>query len=184
LLVAGAIVFFGFGFGILAFAGDTPFRKRWIAVCFMLAIVATALSLRTLASAVGDAWTWSAFTLFAVGTPLMLLAMVGYATFTHLPLGTPARTEGLDEFERSFVRWIEALTSVYMVLAFTAIALVGWGALRTGLLPPWAGWFSLLFGGFLALSFPLKYALGFWIADLPLWVHVWALVVAVPLLRA
>lgn len=183
LLVAGGAVFFVLGFGILPFQRGTPFQKRWVATWFGLAIALTAVAFYHLAFTLGDEFARSGLAAYALGAPVMFVVMVGYGTLAvNLPATDHEFRGDRTDLERALEQFSEGLYVVYMVLAFVSIALVGCSILRTGLLPAWMGWFSLAFGGLMILTFPLKFVVRFWIADLPLWIHVWALVIGVPLL--
>lgn len=184
LLLAGGAVFFGLGFGILPFQGDTPFRKRWVATSFIVAFVLVALAFQALGDARENIWFASASTLALIATPLLVVAMAAYGAFPHLPVGGDHGIDHLTKMERGVVRLSGAAISAFMVLEFMAMALVGVGSFQTHLLPDWASWFSVALGTFLALTFPLKWLMPFWIADLPLWVPLWGLVIAVPLIQA
>lgn len=171
LLAGGAAVFFGLGFGVLPFWAEGPARRRWLAGVFVFAAALGALGLALLALAAGggagEAWLLAAAALNLAATPLLVGAMRRYARGTGAPADDPRGT-----------RWVRA----YMVLAFTALALAGQGLLASGLAAAWVGWFGLALGAFLVLTFPLTFMLRFWIADLPLWVHVWGGVTGAALL--
>lgn len=159
LLLLGAAVFFGLGFGALPIWRDGRPRRRWLAAVFVAAAACNVggLVALTLAGPDGSPWFPLAAGLALAAIPPLAAAMRRYAA-----------SRGPPEADLRATRWVRG----HMVLAFTAMACAGAGLLGAGLAPPWAGWSALGLGAFLAASMPLALVLRFWVADLPLWVHV------------
>lgn len=188
LLVAGAAVFFGLGFGSLVLP-DGPTRKAWVGpvVCVAFSITALAFVLlaRVLRATPGGAWAELAAGLVLLGTPLLVVVMLFYATVAAtVPAADPVgwQTAG-DTPEGATARWGDALVTAYMALAFLGIAALGAALLAWPPAPRWLAWGSVALGLALAATLPLKFVVRFWPGDLPLWVHVWGAVVGVWLLR-
>jgi hypothetical protein len=78
-----------------------------------------------------------------------------HASVTTWAAEVAARTGAAPEFFEPLRRWLNSeLQLVNMAFALTAMVLFSWSALRTGLVPAWAGWAAL---GWSLLSFPLYY---------------------------
>ena len=78
-----------------------------------------------------------------------------HASVTVWAAEVAARTGAAPEFFEPLRRWLNSeLQPVNMAFVLTAMVLFSWSALRTGLVPAWAGWAAL---GWSLLSFPLYY---------------------------
>jgi len=204
VLVLAAVTFFGVGFGLaaanrdLASAGTAPTAERlgivstnrmaWRGVvsAFIVAFAASAAGVGLLAEVAGRAGqgvlATLAFTLYVLAVAVFLCSLAfQIGIIRHLkedPEGVaPAALMPLHW-------WAESMYQVFMVLAYAAIALLGWAVLAGSILPSWAGWVSGAMGvlglGTFVVGRPKLGDLV--VSDLPLWLHVWALIVGVTLL--
>lgn len=206
LLLTGAGVFFLLGFGALlvdrglAASGSGTLEQRfrviaahsagyqWIsfvlAVSFLLTGVGLGLLTLRQVRLGGGEWAFAAAVLYGVAATVMVVTMALNATLVVSGARQTAADGAVPEDAKAWWSAVEALVSWFMVLAFAAIVVVGIGFLREGPVSPWVGWASIALGGFLLVTFPLKFVMEFWIADLPLWVHVWGIMAGIALLRA
>jgi hypothetical protein len=203
LFIASAGVFFLLGFGTLLVdrglgtTGSGPLRDRlagiakhanawrWLGLVFSIsfALVSSAVSLLALQlvrSGFGEA-AMPAAVLFLLASGAGIASMAVASTGVVRQAQTVNATGVLTADAKAWWDLMEALISAFMVCCFAAMFLLGLDLLRAHMGPAWVAWFSMGLGGFLALTYPLKLVLSFWIADLPLWVFVWAALVGIGL---
>lgn len=138
----------------------------------IVAILMTVAGLGVAAKAVPRAFrvvpTISA-ALFTAGAALMLLYL-GFHVFI-----TPRPPKDYERQRRNYAR----LYRVYMVAGYVALGLVGLAGLQHRLFAGWAGWFLVVAG---AAGVVTAVARRPSVADLPLWIHVVALVLGFALI--
>ncbi|MBI2078848.1 MAG: hypothetical protein HYT80_10860, partial [Euryarchaeota archaeon] len=161
---------------------------RWISGVFVVAFTVTAVGLALLThhqdSMGAGEWSFAGLVLYVVALAVLVVTMTLNATVV---LAGAQRVDGggpVPPDVRAAWDGAEALVSWFMVLAFSSMFLFGIEFLLHGPGPAWIGWFSIVLGGGLVVSYPLKFLMEFWVADLPLWVHVWGIGVGIGLLQA
>jgi len=166
MLVVAAVTFFGVGFGLaatnrdLASVGAAPTIERlsvisrnrmaWRGVvsAFIVAFAASAAGFGLLAEVAGRAGqgvlATIAFILYVLAVAVFLCGLafqIGILRHLHEdPEGAaPSALMPLHW-------WAESMYQVFMVLAYAAVALLGWASLAGSILPSWTGWVSMTMG--------------------------------------
>lgn len=163
LLVASIIPFAGLA--ILAIRGDFPslyglFRpiedladrlplNAWGLICQVANLVLVVAGFGMLAvqlQGAGDrALPLIAFALLVGSAILMALEGSFYQSMNPWAAKEAVRTGSSPELYQAMHHWFNtSVQLVYMILGLLAFAGFGWSVLRTGLLPAWAGWMTVL----------------------------------------
>ena len=208
LLVAGAAVFFGIGFGSAALhtdlaksggagsddglraIGREPRAWRIIPRSFAVATVLNTLGYGMLAIKQMDAGERA---LSVTGIILLLIAaptFIGSLAFNVsavVDVGTEAASGSVPDWFRPLYGWSETLYRAYMILAYFGIGAFGVSLMLVGpLIPIWLAAGLIVFGVGWATSFVIgRPRIGdFVLSDLPLWVHVASLALGLALVVA
>ena len=201
LFLAGALCFFGIGFGI-AFArrelsstqgvAQLPAIARHVAawrgipVGFGLGTVITAVAFAANAFWFGRTFAGAlavvAALLYAVGVAAFLPTLAFQWSAKVRAAQDQARSGAVPDWFAPLELWSESLYAVYMLLAYSSIAFTGIAftdLVSTELLGP----FSIAFGSLGVISFATRWPrVGtLVVSDLPLWIHVWAIVAGLSL---
>jgi hypothetical protein len=189
LLVAGWLIFWIGAFSPPYRQWNAPLKEYlqiiashrkawlWINICFVVGVGATIAGLVLLTvllerrgsgliSQVGLIAMLVGATLWVIHLAFRLTTTLSAAEETAKTSTPPATFEPLHN-------WMGTLFNMYMVLAYLSIAAYGAGIVRTGLVPDWLGWVSLIFGlagatGFVAGAYVIK---GFKLFEPPLLIH-------------
>jgi len=168
----------------------TAHRAAWRALMgfFMGAVVLTACGLALLAIAlaeVGDrVLAPLGLALYAIAAPLFIGALAFQFSVTLWSSGGVDRGPMRPELFHPVERASAAIVGVYMVVAFSSLAVFGAAITIHAVIPSWLGWSAAIFGVAGAISYLIQRPkVGrLVISDLPLWIQVWSLVVGVALL--
>jgi hypothetical protein len=208
LLILGAVIFFGLGFGIaiirpsvtqagsgilterLKGIASHPFAWPWIPRSFMVATIVNVIGVVLLTTVLhnnrDDLFAIPSLMIFSIGVVLFLAYLGFQLSVTIWASKEFAKTSIIPPSYQALEQWGIILYSIYMVLAYLAIAGFGFSFIQTGLLPNWLGWTSIVFGIVWCLNFITKFpnmgAGNFTFSDLPLWIQVWGLLVGIFLL--
>ena len=155
---------------------------------FIGALALTACGDALLALALADAgervFSAVATALYFVAAPIGIAALALQFAFSLWQEGGIDRGERRPELFDVSERWAFVLIEIYLVLAFGAIAAYGASLAATSLVPPWLAAASIAFGvaGSMSMVTRLPKLGALVLADLPLWIQVWALAIGVALL--
>lgn len=123
---------------------------------------------------------------FLLGGMLWLVAMTYRMGVEPLAIDAVRDTNELPAWFKSVEAWSLYIMIFYLVLAYSAVGILGGALLRTDLLPDWVGWFSLVFGASAALSMifsvPRLPGTEYSIFGLPILPHLPTLIIGVMLL--
>ncbi len=172
----------------LAAVDAAPGAWRSLIGLFIGALALTASGDALLAMALSDAGerVFSAVgtALYFVAAPIGIAALALQFAFSLWREGGVDRGERRPELFDVSERWAFVLIEIYLVLAFGAIAAYGTSLAATSLVPPWLAAASIALGVAGSLSMVIRRPkLGALVlADLPLWIQVWALAIGAALL--
>ena len=113
---------------------------------------------------------------FAFGAVLWVLDIALYLSVTVWLAKKSTEGAAIPPLYIAITEWRETLLRLFTVLALLSIAAFGWAILRTGLLPSWIGWISIIWSLFwLVHLFITK-------TTIPIVHHVMPLVIGIALL--
>jgi hypothetical protein len=164
--------------------------RRWrVMNGFMIAsVVGTAVGLWMFEGVLGnsgDLWRGRAgASAYTLGAVLWLLSLTFRGTATLHAAATVDATGEIPAWFEPLSSWTGQLFRVYMILAYGAIAVLGWAVIAANTVSKGVGGFGVVFGVVLGVSFVAgrpKTSFGS-IADIPALIHIATLVFGIALL--
>ncbi len=123
----------------------------------------------------------SAFILFMIGSVLFLVWLSFQGSVTLWAAQETVRTSATPAVYEPFMPWADRLFVGFKGLSYLSIFGFGRALLRTGLLPKWVGWGSLLLGVVGVIDRVSGLVSGM-VAGVPAWIPFWGLLIGVALL--
>jgi hypothetical protein len=80
---------------------------------------------------------------FILAVLLWLVAMAYRMGVEPLVIAATEGADSLPDWFKPVEAWSLNIMLMYLILAYAAVGVLGWGLLRTALLPSWIGWFSV-----------------------------------------
>jgi hypothetical protein len=140
----------------------------------------------TILTRAGDEWRALLATVgYSLGAVLWVLSLGFRHTTVVAAARETARTGEIPGWLEPLQEWTGWMYSIYMVLAYAAVALFGWAIVRTDVVGHGVGWFAIVFGYAFGAAFVTKQPRTPWgpIADLPVLIHFPTLVFGIALLK-
>jgi len=134
----------------------------------------------------GDGWRGIvAASGYSLGAGLWVLSMAFRHTTVVAAARETARSGEIPAWLEPLQEWTGLMYWIYMVVAYTAISIIGWAIIRTDVIGDGVGWFAVIFGYAFGLAFVTKQPRTPWgpIADLPVLIHFPTLVFGIALLK-
>jgi len=159
---------------------------RLMNALMIASIVGTAAGLALFASllrAGGDPWRSTAgWVGYAFGGVLWVITLAFRSTATVEAARSARRTETVPDWLEPLGAFTGLLYTIYMLTAYLALALFGWGVLRTDVVSHSVGTFTVVWSYALGLSFVSRTKLGM-IGEIPALVHIPTLVFGIWLVK-
>jgi hypothetical protein len=163
-------------------------RWRLMNGLMIASIVGTAMGLWMFSGVLGntgDPWRGLAgASAYSIGAVLWLVALTFRGTATLHAASTADSTGEIPNWFEPLSSWTGQMYRVYMILAYTAIALFGWAVIAADAVSKGVGAFGVGFGVVLGVSFAIgrpRTSFGS-IAEIPALIHVATLVFGISLL--
>jgi len=147
----------------LQIIGQNRVAWYWIHGCFTVGVVLTILGFVALAHELRDTPSGVLASLVGVaygtGAVFWLINIAFRGSVQVWAADEVLRTGSVPINYAPLQRWASLLFAAYSVLAYLAVAGLGWIMLRTGLTPRWAAWFAVVVGvtggGIAGMSVPM-----------------------------
>ena len=165
-------------------------RGRWqlMNALMIASVIGTSVGLALFASELarsGDRWRGLAgASAYVIGAVLWIAALAFRNTTTLHVAGTAASTGEIPDWFEPLGEWTGSMYRIYMLLAYAAVVLFGCAILHTNVISRGAGWFGIVYGGALGISFVTGYPKTSFgsVAEIPALIHIATLVFGASLL--
>ena len=182
LLIIGAAVFWAGAFAppykqwmaplkeYLAIIHNHPLNWQWINWCMLGGVSITLIALVSMYPGLtGDAALYSrlAVWLYGLGVVFWIISLVFRVSVEPWAATEWITNNALPSGFEAWHRWSGTLFTVYMVMAYIAVGLLGIGFLQSAFLPNWTNWIVVGFGFLGAIGFVVRFIF----FDPPLMIH-------------